>query len=141
MNAKKPPQSASPDPGACLDERRRNRRISVRLGVAVRLPASAADPATVERTTTRNISPGDMCFESGLGSRLRTGDTVELDIQLPASKAKAIRGLTDGPLATSERRLLVKGRIVRVEAPDSGDGPSAVAVVFERPPAFHNANG
>ena len=98
---KKPSQPISSDSGACLDERRRNRRVSVRLGVAVRIPASAGGPATVERTTTRNISPGDMCFESGLGRRLNPGDLIELDIQLPA----------EGPKIFAERRLQVKGHL------------------------------
>ncbi len=113
----------------------------MRLGVAVRVPASNGEPATVERTTTRNISPGDMCFESGLGRRLRTGDAVELDIQLPASTGEPVPGLADLTRGTSERRLLVRGRIVRVDSPESGNGPSAVAVIFERTPEFHTVNG
>ncbi len=119
-----------PDIGACLEERRRNRRISVRLGVSVRLPESPRGPAAVERTTTRNISPGDMCFESGFGRRLQAGDPVELDIEVPA----------EGPPLFAERRLQVKGRVVRVEVAGAADLPSAVAVIFERPPAFHKAS-
>lgn len=115
---------------ACLQERRRNRRLSVRLAVAVRLPGPGGEPTVVERTVTRNISPGDMCFESGLAGRLRQGDPVEVDIELPV----------DGATIFAERRLQARGRVVRLEASGLGAGPAGVAIVFEGPPAFHSPN-
>ena len=126
-----PDRQSDPACGNALGERRRNRRLSVRLGVVVRLKASEAGSAVVERTVTRNISPGDMCIESGLAARLRAGDRLDVDIELPV----------EGSTIFSERRLQAGGRVVRVEAPGAEARTGGVAVVFEGPPVFHSANG
>lgn len=115
---------------AALGERRRHRRLSVRLGVVVRLEASEGGPGALERTVTRNISPGDACFDSDLVGRLRAGDRLEVDIELPV----------EGATVFSERRLHAVGQVVRLEPLGRDGGPGGVAVVFEGPPVFHPAD-
>ncbi len=126
MTCQKKPHSAC---GACLSERRRNRRLSVRLGVSVRLPAAGGKPEAVERTATRNVSPGDACIESGLVQRLRPGDRLELDIDLPGEGATIFTG----------RRLQATGRVVRMELAEPPSVSGIIAVVFEGSPVFHSA--
>ena len=130
MNANVNRQSG-PDAGTALNERRGHRRLSVRLALVVRLGASETVPAVAERTVTRNISPGDMCFESRLTGRMRVGDLLDVDIELPV----------EGPTIFSERRLQARGRIVRVEPSGQDGAPGSAAVVFEGPPVFHSAGG
>jgi hypothetical protein len=72
-----------------------------------------------------------MCFESGLAGRMRIGDRLDVDIELPV----------EGATIFSERRLQARGRIVRVEPPGQDGAPGRAAVVFEGPPAFHSAGG
>jgi hypothetical protein len=115
---------------AALRERRGHRRLSVRLALVVRLGASETAGAVMERTVTRNISPGDMCFESRLTSRMRVGDRLDADIELPV----------EGATIFSERRLQARGRVVRVDPSGQDGAPGSAAVVFEGPPAFHSAD-
>jgi hypothetical protein len=113
----------------CFAERRKNRRLSVRLAIEVRLNGGPGRPATVEKTFTRNISPGDMYFESALGDRLRIGDKVEAYIELPLG----------GSTIFSERRLEAQGRVVRLDRAGDGEPLRGAALVFDEPPAFHTS--
>ena len=115
----------------CRQERRGNRRIAVRLSVSVRFLTAEGAPSGAERTVTRNISPHDMCFESGLAGQLTPGDRLEAEIELPV----------EGATIFAERRLQARGRIVRVESTVATGQAGAVAVIFEGPPVFHSANG
>ncbi len=115
--------------GTFLSDRRRHRRLAVRLSIVVRLGSDPSARATVERTVTRNISPGDVLFESAFAARLGAGDLIQVDIELPV----------EGPTIFSERRLQAQGRVARVEPPGPDGGPGSVAVVFEGPPVFHSA--
>lgn len=111
----------------CFADRRKNRRLKVRLDVAVRLHRGAGVPPSVEKASTRDISPGDLYFESSLADRLQIADVVDLEIELP------IRSST----IFSERLLAAKGRVVRF-GPPSSEVPNrrGVALIFVTPPAF-----
>ena len=114
----------------CFAERRKNRRLMVRLDITVRPQGTLGLPGAVEQATTRNVSSGDLYFESSLGDRLEIGDIVDVDIELPA------RGST----IFTEKHLATKGRVVRMGLP-SIEEPNrrGVAIVFLKPPAFHAA--
>jgi hypothetical protein len=114
---------------ACTSERRANRRLAVRLGVAVRVVPAGGGSAAVERTVTRNISPGDMSFESGMARQLHAGQHLDVDIELPM----------EGATIFADRRLQARGKVVRVDPPGPDGSPGVVAVVFENVPAFHPA--
>ncbi|HUW56960.1 MAG TPA: PilZ domain-containing protein [Planctomycetota bacterium] len=112
----------------CFAERRKNRRLRVRLDIVVRQHVPDGLPGAVEQATTRNVSSGDLYFESSLGDRLHIGDVVDVDIELPARSSTIF----------SEKHLATRGRVVRLGLP-SIEEPNrrGVAIVFLEPPAFH----
>ena len=120
------------DSETCFDERRRNRRLKARLDIVVRLNDPSGNHTPVEKTRTQNISSGDMYFESSFGDRLKLGDVIDVDIELPVRTSTIF----------SERRLEARGKVVRLGLA-SEDEPNrrGVAIVFVEPPAFHRALG
>jgi len=116
----------------CFDERRRNRRLNAQLDIVVQLTDQQGLQAPVEKTRTRNISSGDMYFESSFGDRLKIGDVIDVDIELPVRTSTIF----------SERRLSAKGRVVRLgDASTEEPNWRGVAIVFTEAPAFHRALG
>ena len=109
-------------------ERRRYRRIPVELGLTVTLaekPVRAL--ATVESTTTINVSPGDVFFLSANHDRLKVDSEVLLSIDLPAGSTNLF----------TAKHLQVKARVTRFADLDREDpGKRGVAARFLRTPRF-----
>jgi len=120
------------DSETCFDERRRNRRLSARLDIVVRLHTEKGVPGPVERASTDNISSGDMYFQSSLGDRLHIGDIVDVEIELPMRTSTIF----------TTKRLEARGQVTRIGT-QSLEEPNrlGVAIVFLKPPAFHRAIG
>jgi hypothetical protein len=114
-------------------ERRKHRRLAVRLDILVRPYGAAGQPmSAVEKATTHDISPGDMYFVSSLADRLEMDDRVDVDIEVPAQ----------GTPIFGERHLRVSGRVARLDPPGPGAATRrGVAIVFDQPPAFRTATG
>jgi len=108
-------------------ERRSNRRLQVALDIEVSLNGNGEPPRAAEKARTRNISPGDLFYESSLGDRLSVGDIVQVHIELPVNVTNIF----------SQRRPIVRGRVTRLEPP-SADEPNrrGVAIRFLQPPTF-----
>jgi hypothetical protein len=118
------------DPETCFDERRRNHRLKTRLDIVVSLRAPAGRPATVEKTTTENISSGDLYFTSTMADRIRVGDLLDVDITLPLQPGTVF----------NDKHLMAAGRVVRIGEAAEGDPDNhrGVAIVFLRPPTFRH---
>ena len=110
-----------------LAERRRNRRLRVALDVEVRLDGCDGQPQAAEKAQTRNVSSGDLYYESSLGDRLRLGDILDVHIELPVNATNVF----------SRQRLKVQGRVTRL-GPPSDEEPNrrGVGVRFLNPPTF-----
>ncbi|KPJ52846.1 MAG: hypothetical protein AMS16_05870 [Planctomycetes bacterium DG_58] len=121
-------QPDNPERETCFAERRKNRRLLTQLDIEVRLGSRDGAPFAVEKAITRDISSGDMYFESTLGYHLRVGDMVDVEIELPVRSSTIF----------SEKQLSVRGRVTRL-GPPSIEEPNCrgVAIVFLEPPAFH----
>ena len=127
MNARQP---CKRERETCFAERRKNRRLVAQLDIEVRLGNQQGAPFAAEKAVTRDISSGDMYFESSLGDRLRLGDILDVEIELPVRSSTIF----------SEKQLSARGRVVRL-GPPSVEEPNrrGVAIVFLEPPAFHTA--
>jgi len=114
----------------CSTDRRKNRRLAVPLDIVVHVGPCSSRLAATERAVARNVSPGDMYFESALAERLRVGQIVSVDIELPIGSSTIF----------TEKQLGVRGEIVRLGPPSVEEpGRRGVAMVFLGPPAFHTA--
>jgi len=120
------------DSETCFDERRRNHRLKARLDIVVSLRTSGGAPGAVEKTTTENISSGDLYFTSALADRVRVGDLVDVDISLPLQPGTVF----------ADRRLTATGRVVRIGGgvKDAAPARQGVAIVFLRSPVFRHAD-
>ncbi len=111
-------------------ERRRFRRIPVKLRLTVRTLDDQTQPISLsETTTTESVSPGDLYFLSAIYQRLRVGSRLKLYIDLPLASSSSN--------LFADRHLQVNGQVVRFGPTDAQD-PSrrGVAVRFLSTPRF-----
>lgn len=98
---------------ATADERRKHRRYDLSLELHVRPRSKRASPAV--QTYTRDISARGIYF--GLSEQMTVGSELDLELTLPPELC-----------AGKNVRIRCRGRIVRLEKPDSGTAGIAATI-------------
>lgn len=91
-----------------LQEKRRHRRLEVRLSLGYRKLNSDTDAAY--HSTTKNVSTGGVYFET-TDEDLNPGDMLEFELGVPPSDNRFPKNMTITTTGEIRRRILLEGKI------------------------------